>query len=69
MVKSKLKINLYGQELNDTTYAICKSDFLLTGENPENIHGPTTSLSSDRFEGQKFDYMIVNDKNFITFLC
>ena len=26
-INSKLKINLYGQELNDETYAICKSDF------------------------------------------
>ena len=26
-INPNLKINLYGQELNDTTYAICKSDF------------------------------------------
>ena len=34
-----LKVNLYGQEINDTTYAICKSDFLISGEDPENIKG------------------------------
>tara|TARA_B100001142_G_C14340995_1_gene657862 strand:+ start:201 stop:1895 length:1695 start_codon:yes stop_codon:yes gene_type:complete len=59
-INSKLKINLYGQELNDTTYAICKSDFLITGEDPENIRGPESSLSEDQFQGQKYDYMIVN---------
>lgn len=73
-INPNLKINLYGQELNDTTYSICKSDFLISGEDPENIRGPKSSLSEDQFEGQKFDYMIVNppfgvswksEKNFI----
>ena len=60
-INPDLKINLYGQELNATTYAICKSDFLISGEDPENIKGPDkSSLSGDQFEGQKFDYMIVN---------
>ena len=59
-INSQLKINLYGQELNDTTYAICKSDFLITGEDPENIRGPKSSLSEDQFQGKKYDYMIVN---------
>ena len=59
-INPNLKINLYGQELNDTTYAICKSDFLITGEDPGNIRGPKSSLSEDQFQGQKYDYMIVN---------
>ena len=59
-VNPNLKINLYGQELNDVTYSICKSDLLMMNENPENIHGPTTSISDDRLEGEKFDYMITN---------
>ena len=59
-INSKLKVELYGQELNDTTYSICKSDLLLLGENPENIHGPCSSISDDRLQGQKFDYMITN---------
>ncbi len=59
-VNKNLKINLYGQELNDVTYAICKSDLLMLDENPENIHGPTSSISNDRLEGEKFDYMITN---------
>ena len=59
-VNPNLKINLYGQELNDVTYSICKSVLLMMNENPENIHGPTTSISDDRLEGEKFDYMITN---------
>ncbi len=59
-INPNLKINLYGQELNDVTYAICKSDLLMTNENPENIHGPTSSISDDRLQGNKFDYMITN---------
>jgi len=59
-INPNLKIDLYGQELNDVTYAICKSDLLMTNENPENIHGPTSSISDDRLIGEKFDYMITN---------
>ena len=59
-INPNLKIDLYGQELNDVTYAICKSDLLMTNENPENIHGPTSSISDDRLKGNKFDYMITN---------
>ncbi len=60
-INPDLKINLYGQEWNDITYAICKSDFLISGEDPENIKGPDlSSLSQDQYQGKKFDYMIVN---------
>ena len=52
-------IRLLGQELNAQTYAICKSDMLITGEDPNNIrHG--SSLSDDQFQGGRFDYMITN---------
>ena len=59
-INSNLKIDLYGQELNDVTYSICKSDLLMMDENPENIHGPCSSISDDRLQGRKFDYMITN---------
>lgn len=74
-VNSDIKLDLYGQELNDITYSICKSDFLILGENPENIRGPVSTLSDDKFIGQKFNYMITNppfgvswksDKDFVT---
>ena len=52
-------IRLLGQELNAQTYAICKSDMLITGEDPDSIrHG--SSLSDDQFQGDSFDYMITN---------
>ena len=59
-INPNLKIYLYGQELNDVTYSICKSDLLIMDENPENIHGPCSSISDDRLQGRKFDYMITN---------
>ena len=59
-VNPSVRINLFGQEFNDVTYAICKSDFLMFGEDPENIHGPCSSFSEDRLAGRNFDYMIAN---------
>ncbi len=59
-INPDLKIDLYGQERNDVTYSICKSDFLMLNENPDNIHGPCSSISDDRLQGCKFDYMITN---------
>ncbi len=59
-INSNLKMDLYGQELNDETYAICKSDLLMMEENTENIYGPHSSLSKDRYSDSKFDYMITN---------
>jgi type I restriction enzyme M protein len=59
-INPNLKIDLYGQELNDVTYSICKSDFLMMDENPDNIHGPCSCISDDRLQGRKFDYMITN---------
>lgn len=59
-INPNLQINLYGQELNDVTYSICKSDQLMMGEDPENIRGPLSSISEDQFQGRKFDYMITN---------
>jgi type I restriction enzyme M protein len=58
-VNSNIIINLYGQELNPQTYSICKSDFLITGEDPENIK-LGSSLTNDKFIDKKFDYQITN---------
>ena len=58
-INSDLEINLYGQELNPVTYSVCKSDILITGENPNNIK-LGSSLSEDGYPGSKFDYMITN---------
>ena len=59
-VNQDLVINLFGQELNDTTYAICKSDMLMLSEEATNIRGPKSSLKDDQFPGKKFNYMITN---------
>jgi type I restriction enzyme M protein len=53
------KLVLFGQELNDESYAICKADMLIKGQDPKNIHRGNT-LSHDAFPGQKFDYMLSN---------
>ena len=58
-ISGDVKINLFGQELNPQTYSICKSDMLISGEDPENIK-LGSSLSNDQFEGKKFDYQMTN---------
>tara|TARA_R110001592_G_C13174596_1_gene750165 strand:+ start:2366 stop:4078 length:1713 start_codon:yes stop_codon:yes gene_type:complete len=58
-IDNKVRLNLYGQELNSHTYSICKSDMLISGGDPDNIK-VGSSLSEDHFEGRKFDYMITN---------
>ena len=58
-ISSDVMFQLYGQEVNSQTFSICKSDFLITGEDPERIK-LGTSLSSDQHEGRTFDYMITN---------
>ena len=52
-------VYLYGKEINDETYAICKSDMMIKGNNPENIKVGST-LSTDEFSGQRFDFMLSN---------
>ena len=49
----------FGQELNEQTFAIAKANMLIKGGDAENMkHGNT--LSDDKFEGYKFDYIISN---------
>ncbi len=52
-------IRLYGQELNDESYAICKADMLIKGQDPKNIVRGNT-LSADGFMGETFDYGAAN---------
>lgn len=52
-------VYLFGKEINDETYAICKSDMMIKGNNPENIRVGST-LSTDEFAGQYFDFMLSN---------
>ncbi len=57
--KSSRDIHLYGKEINDETYAICKSDMMIKGNNPENIKVGST-LSTDEFASDRFDFMLSN---------
>ncbi len=56
---SNRDIYLYGKEINDETYAICKSDMMIKGNNPENIRVGST-LSVDEFAGKTFDFACQN---------
>lgn len=56
----KENIYLYGQEIKDRIFALCKSDMLMKGKDFENIKGPSSTLSDDQFKGETFDYIISN---------
>ena len=58
-IRSTSDIYLYGKEINDETYAICKSDMMIKGNDPENIRVGST-LSTDEFAGESFDFMLSN---------
>jgi len=58
-IRAKGDVYLFGKEINDETYAICKSDMMIKGNNPENIRSGST-LSTDEFAGTTFDFMLSN---------
>ncbi|WP_431638035.1 type I restriction-modification system subunit M [Dyella sp. KULCS107] len=53
------RLSLYGQELNDESYAICKADMLIRGQEVTNMV-PGNTLSDDGHAARKFDYMLSN---------
>ncbi len=55
----KALLTMYGQELNDESFAICKADMLIKGQDVGNIV-PGNTLSQDGHEHRKFDYMLSN---------
>ena len=55
----QLSIHLYGQEVNAETYAICKADLLIQGEDESKIMYGST-LSEDHFPTDTFDFMLAN---------
>ena len=52
-------LNVFGQELNPESYAICKADMLIKGQNVDHIAFGNT-LSDDGHSGEHFDYMLSN---------
>ena len=58
-IDKNAQLTEFGQELNEQTFAIAKANMLIKGGDAENMkHGNT--LSDDKFEGYKFDYIISN---------
>src|SRR5437762_2641784 len=55
----KARLVMYGQELNPESYAICKADMLIKGQDIANIIFGNT-LSNDGLSGKRFDYMLSN---------
>ena len=59
IINSSAKLLPFGQEINDETFAICKADMLIKGNDADNIKNGNT-LSDDQFKGEKFDYILSN---------
>ena len=53
------RLEVFGQELNDETYAICRSDMMLKGQDASRIVCGN-SFSEDGHQGRTFDYMLAN---------
>ncbi len=58
-INPKARLVMYGQELNPESYAICKADMLIKGQDIRNIRQGNT-LSEDGLAGERFDYMLSN---------
>jgi len=54
-----IRVELFGQELNPESFAICKSDMLVSGHDPENI-AFGNSLTEDAHAGKSFHYILSN---------
>jgi type I restriction enzyme M protein len=52
-------LKVFGQELNAESYAICKSDMMIKGQNADDIVRGN-SFSEDGHRGKRFDYMLSN---------
>jgi type I restriction enzyme M protein len=53
------RLEVFGQELNDETYAICRSDMMLKGQDASRIYGGN-SFDHDGLQDEHFDYMLAN---------
>ena len=55
----KALVKVFGQELNDETWAIAQSDLMMQGIGPEQMHNGNT-LTADAFPTNKFDFILAN---------
>jgi type I restriction enzyme M protein len=53
------KLEVFGEELNEETFAVCGSDMLITGHDPSHIVRGN-SFSEDGHRGRTFDYLLAN---------
>ena len=53
------RLEVFGQELNDETYAVCRSDMMLKGQDASHIVAGN-SFSEDGHQGRAFDYLLAN---------
>ncbi|MCP3818387.1 type I restriction-modification system subunit M [Streptomyces sp. A3M-1-3] len=53
------RVKVYGQELNPESWAICRSDLMIKGQDPENI-AFGNSFSEDGHSRERFDYLLAN---------
>ncbi|MDP4013436.1 MAG: class I SAM-dependent DNA methyltransferase [Candidatus Nanopelagicales bacterium] len=53
------RLEVFGQELNAETYAVCRSDMMLKGQDASHISFGN-SFSEDGHSGMKFDYLLAN---------
>jgi type I restriction enzyme M protein len=53
------RLEVFGQELNAETYAVCRSDMMLKGQDASHI-AFGNSFSEDHHEGERFDYLLAN---------
>ncbi len=58
-LNSSARLEVFGQELNDETYAVCRSDMMLKGQDASHI-ACGNSFSDDGHPGRRFDYLLAN---------
>lgn len=58
-ISQQVTVSLHGQELNPESYAICKADMLIKGQDVTNIKLGNT-LSDDQLADSRFDFMLSN---------
>ncbi|RUO18918.1 type I restriction-modification system subunit M [Aliidiomarina haloalkalitolerans] len=58
-ISEKVTVKLFGQELNPESYAICKADMMIKGQEVDNIKLGNT-LSNDQLPRERFRYMLAN---------
>lgn len=58
-INPKARLHLYGQELQPESYAVCRTDIMMKGQDASRIVFGD-SFTQDAFPGERFDYMLAN---------